>query len=294
MNGIIVLDKPKGLTSFDCIRELRNALNIKRIGHTGTLDPLATGVLVVCLNDACKAIEFLELDDKEYECLVHFGVLTDTFDAEGNVLLHNNEVVITNEMIDSVIPNFLGDIEQLPPIYSALKKDGKPLYYYARNNIDVIIDSRIVHIFSIERIGDVFKDKNDYFCKIKVHCSKGTYIRSLVNDLGKALNSNAIVEELRRTRVGNFDLSNCNTLDDVKENKYFLRNTTESINYPKIQIEANTLLYKKIYNGMKLSVNDVCVEFKNINYICFINGENIIAIYEKSDSYLKAKKVWNN
>ena len=155
MNKILVVNKPIGFTSHDVVNKLRKIFKTKRVGHTGTLDPDATGVLVVCLNDATKLVQFLEADSKEYIAEVLIGKSTDTYDLSGNIIDEKNVDSLSNKEIDKVLNTFIGQIKQQPPIYSAIKINGKKLYEYARNNEYIDIPTRIVNVFSLERIRDV-------------------------------------------------------------------------------------------------------------------------------------------
>ncbi|MFA5322594.1 MAG: tRNA pseudouridine(55) synthase TruB [Smithella sp.] len=208
MDGVIIIDKPAGKTSHDVVREVKKALGIKKAGHTGTLDPLATGVLPVCLNEATKLAGFLAGEDKEYLATMLLGVTTDTMDTEGKIISRSDNVVAEEE-IKSAINRMTGKIKQVPPAYSAVKYQGKPLYKWARSGVlldmaprEVTIRSIVVENISFPRV------------TFRVACSKGTYIRTLCSDIGDALGTGACLCELRRLRSGIFlekmavDLSN--------------------------------------------------------------------------------------
>jgi tRNA pseudouridine55 synthase len=179
MNKIIVVNKAAGMTSHDVVNKIRRIFNTKRVGHTGTLDPDATGVLVVCINEATKLVQFLEADSKWYIAEILVGRSTDTFDKTGNTIKEFPVLKLSNEEVDECLSTFKGKISQVPPMYSAIKVNGKKLYEYARNNQIVELEPRNVEIFEINRITDVVKDGEFYKFQIKVHVSKGTYIRSL-------------------------------------------------------------------------------------------------------------------
>lgn len=213
MQGLILLDKPQGITSFSAVGGVKRRAREKRVGHTGTLDPMATGVLPVLLGRA-TALSSLLLDaDKKYIAEIKLGVTTDTDDITGEILSQSN-VNITEEQLNKVLSDFVGVISQQPPMYSAIKKDGVRLYKLAREGKAVEIESREVEIFSINLLSPL--DKNGVF-KIESHVSKGTYIRSLARDIGKALGCGATLYSLRRTYAGGFDISDCVPLDDLTE-----------------------------------------------------------------------------
>ena len=200
MNGVVVIDKPAGLTSHDVVREVKKLLKASKAGHTGTLDPMATGVLPVCLNEATKIAQFLLSDTKSYRAVALLGVRTDTQDTQGRVISRSDPVVSETE-IRLAIGKMVGRIQQVPPAYSALKHQGKPLYRYARRGEILDIPPREVEIFSI----DVLEVEPPYVT-FEVNCSKGTYIRTLCADLGEALGCGACLAGLRRLKSGMFDI----------------------------------------------------------------------------------------
>ena len=210
MNGIIVVNKEKDLTSRDVVNKIRHIFNTKKVGHTGTLDPMATGVLVVALGTSLKIVDHITSLDKEYIAKVKLGINTDTLDITGTTL-ETKEVNVTNEDIDRVLREFPQDYDMEVPIYSAVKVNGKKLYEYARNNIPVELPHHMVKVYSLERISDI-KDNSFY---IKCHVSKGTYIRSLIRDICKNLNTIGVMEELERTKQGKFTIEESYTLDDM-------------------------------------------------------------------------------
>ena len=209
VSGIILLDKPRGFTSNAALQKVRWLLNAEKAGHTGSLDPLATGVLPLCFGEATKFSQYLLDADKGYEALMQLGVTTTTADAEGEVL-QRREVKISRADIEAALPRFRGQIEQIPPMYSALKRDGQPLYKLARAGEVVEREARSVTIARLELLGLEGEQ-----ARIAVACSKGTYIRTLVEDLGEVLGCGAHVIELRRTQAGPFDLAQTVTLDEL-------------------------------------------------------------------------------
>lgn len=211
MLGIILVNKPKGLTSHDVVHRARKALHTRRIGHAGTLDPLAEGLLVLAVGPATRFLQYLPLEPKEYSAVVRFGQETTTFDAEGEIV---KELPVPNDLdqkLADLLPRFTGEIEQLPPMYSAVKKDGRPLYDYARKGEEVERKTRRIFIQSlkIEQTGAP-SDR-----RMKVICSGGTYIRTLGHDLGQEVGCGGTIIELLRTRVGKFGVEEAVDLDDL-------------------------------------------------------------------------------
>lgn len=209
-SGIINVYKEAGYTSFDVVARLRGILKIKKIGHTGTLDPDATGVLPVCVGKATKLCDMLTDKDKVYECVMMLGVETDTYDLSGKVLSRNS-VTASEEEIANAINSFVGDIMQVPPMYSALKVNGKKLYELAREGKEVERKPRPVTIFSIDILNISLPEVS-----IRIHCSKGTYIRSLCHDVGEVLGCGCTMKSLVRTRVSMFDIADARTLDEIE------------------------------------------------------------------------------
>ena len=214
MNGIILIDKPRDWTSHDVVGKLRRLLREKRIGHSGTLDPMATGLLVVFVGRATRAVEFAESDEKQYVAGLRLGVETDTQDITGTVL-SEKEQHVTEEELRAVLPRFMGEIDQIPPMYSALKVNGQKLYDIARKGGEVERKPRRITIHNLE-IGDNSHLEEGDFC-LDVTCSKGTYIRTLCRDIGEALGCGGTMSSLRRVRAGGFHLSQAVTLEHVAE-----------------------------------------------------------------------------
>ena len=213
MQGLILLDKPKGITSFSAVSAIKRKANEKRVGHTGTLDPMATGVLPIFLGRA-TALSSLLLDaDKRYIATVKLGIATDTDDITGNIV-SEKEVNITSDELGQALNSFVGVIKQRPPIYSAIKKDGVRLYKLAREGKETEIPEREIEIFSIKLLKEL--DYQNEF-QIEVHVSKGTYIRSLARDIGEFLGCGATLTELRRTYASGFDIKECIELDNLNE-----------------------------------------------------------------------------
>ena len=212
MTGVLILDKPAGFTSFDAVAVCRRLCHERKIGHTGTLDPVATGVLPLLLGKATRAASLLEDTDKEYEAGFRLGVSTDTEDSTGKVL-ETSDTPVSRELLESLLPRFRGEIMQVPPMYSAVSKDGKRLYELARKGIEVERDARPVTIFKLELM-EYHEETREG--KLTVSCSKGTYIRTLIADLAKAAGSLGVMTALRRTKACGFTLADAITLDEAK------------------------------------------------------------------------------
>ncbi|MBP3814462.1 MAG: tRNA pseudouridine(55) synthase TruB [Butyrivibrio sp.] len=214
-NGLINIYKEPGFTSNDVVAKLRGILHQKKIGHTGTLDPDAVGVLVVCLGTGTKLVEMLTDHDKEYIAVCRLGVTTDTQDMSGQVL-EEAEVNVTRQQLHDAVKAFVGDYEQIPPMYSAIKQNGKKLYELAREGIEVERKPRKVNIGAITILDDSHLE-SDHFFTMEVKCSKGTYIRTLCHDIGLSLGCGAAMQHLTRTRVGAFSLDTAITLGQVEK-----------------------------------------------------------------------------
>ncbi len=278
MFGFLNVYKPVGMTSHDVVSTLRRVLKIKQIGHTGTLDPFAQGVLPICIGKATRLIEYLD-DDKEYLATVQFGASTTTFDIEGEKNFVSDKKVQREEVLKA-LKTFEGEIEQVPPIYSAVKVKGKKLYEYARKGEQVEIKPRKV---TVEKI--VMKSFNPDLqnAEILIKCSKGTYIRSIANDLGKNLGCGAYLTELIRTQAGKFRIENSVMLDEIDVEKNII-NPIEMINLPKIPVTPKDL--EKIKNG---------VAIKNCGHagnVILIYNNNACAVGMAENSEIKIKKVF--
>ena len=279
MNGIIIIDKEKNMTSRDVVNKVSKILGTKKIGHTGTLDPLATGVLVLCVGKATKLVDLITGYDKEYIAKVCLGTLTDTLDITGNII-KEKETNITKEEIEKTLKSFIPGYEQEVPIYSAVKINGKKLYEYARNGETVELPKRYIKINSIDLISDIeYKNGKTYFSFI-TNVSKGTYIRSLINDIGKKLNTYGTMLELRRTKQGNFKIEDSSNINEPKIIKI------EEILKDYYKKEIDGKLYKKISNGVKIKNEE------NKDIVVFTHNKEVIAIYKKENEYLKPYKMF--
>lgn len=255
INGVINVYKEAGYTSFDVVAKLRGILKQKKIGHTGTLDPMAEGVLIVCLGTGTKLVDMITAGDKEYKASMQLGISTDTEDITGEVLKECSWDGITEDAVIEVIKSFVGKYNQVPPMYSAIKKDGKKLYEYARAGIEIEREPRPVEIFSIENISVDLPEVS-----FDVHCSKGTYIRSLCRDIGDKLSCGATLKSLLRSEVHGFLLSDALKLseieklkEDEKLDEHILPVDALLDAYPILSVKDSQIKY--LENGNKLSVN---------------------------------------
>jgi tRNA pseudouridine55 synthase len=233
LNGVLLIDKDRGLTSHDVVSRLRRLLDLKRIGHTGTLDPDATGLLVICLGQATRISSLLMGHDKTYEVEFRLGVVTDTYDSTGRIL-SERPVDVTENQLREILRDFVGVRMQRPPQYSAVKVGGKKLYEYAREGVEVEVPPREITIYSIE-----LESFNSPDGKMRVDCSKGTYIRSLVHDVGERLGSGAVTTSIRRLRSGYLDVADALKLEAIGDS-----------DDPKKEIKAHLLPIAKVLSGL--------------------------------------------
>ena len=257
MDKLVVVNKPSDITSRDVVNKLCKIFNTKKIGHTGTLDPIASGVLVCVCGKYTKLVNDLTSLDKEYIATIKLGIKTDTLDTKGTII-EEKDVNVTLDDIKKVFNNFPKSYNQTVPKYSAVKINGKKLYEYARNNIEVDIPKRNIEIYSIKLIDFCKKDKTIVF---EVECSKGTYIRSLCEDIAEKLGTIGYMKELRRTRVGEFSINEAVTIDDIgnnKDNENWIKNKVISLEKLLKENECINLdkeLVQKFFNGVKLKYN---------------------------------------
>lgn len=287
MNGIIVIDKPQGKTSHDVVAFMRKCFKTRRVGHTGTLDPLATGVLPICVGNATKAADMLSAADKRYTAVFELGKKTDTLDIEGKITERRSVDVSEGDIIKAV-QSFKGESMQLPPMYSAIKQNGKKLYELAREGIEIERQRRKITVYSI----DILKIELPYVT-IDVHCSKGTYIRSLCDDIGELLGCGAVMTELRRTLSAGFKISDSHTLDEISEteNPQALLLPTDSLFSDYEPIYLNEKQERSIVNGVRMSWRNG-VEGKR--YRLYSHDLRFLCISELCDSRLVLiKSFWN-
>ncbi len=252
MNGIIVINKEKNWTSNDVVQKIKRIFH-EKVGHTGTLDPLATGVIPILIGKGTQLSKYLINHDKEYIATIKLGYKTSTGDLEWNVVEQKDvsEGMLEEDFVNKVLKQFEGKITQIPPIYSAIKVNGKKLYEYARKAQDVEIPSRNVEIYEIELISI---SKEDMEITYRVHCSKGTYIRTLCEDIAKQLGTVGYMKELQRTRVGNFSIQNSLKMEDMNNNEKVQENfiSIEKFLEDKEKIELNSEKMKKFLSGVKI------------------------------------------
>ncbi|OFI07732.1 tRNA pseudouridine synthase B [Clostridium acetireducens DSM 10703] len=272
MDGVINVYKLVGMTSFDVVRKVRNISNTKKVGHTGTLDPEASGVLPICIGKATKIVDYIMNEDKIYKAKLKLGIVTDTYDKEGNII-ENNEVNVSEEEINFVINDFIGNIKQIPPMYSAIKVKGKRLYDLARKGIEIERKPRDITIHYIKIL-----NINIPYVDIEVFCSKGTYIRSLCYDIGKKLNCGASMWALERIKTGGFQVHNSIEIDKLDK--------TNILNYL-IPIDEALYKYDKIYLDIKyknLVLNGVVL--KDYNVLKNLHKDKIYRVYLQDNSFI--------
>lgn len=266
MNGVIVVNKPKGITSRDVVNKLVKVFGTKSIGHIGTLDPMAMGVLVCLIGKYTKLGSIVVNHDKEYVATFKLNVLTDTLDIEGKVLKTDNKIISLEDM-NGAIEHFNGlTYMQEVPIYSAVKVNGKKLYDYARNNEDVILPKKEVTIYKLELVS--FEDE----VKIKCKVSKGTYIRALIRDICAYLGTYGVMTDLVRTKLGDYDISDAYSLDEISDGTYKLYSLEDIFDLDVRYINDDN--HKQIYNGN-------IVKDKNSNYILYKEGDKAVAFYTR-------------
>lgn len=282
MNGIILIDKPKDYTSRDIVNIVSKKLQTKKVGHTGTLDPLATGLLVLCIGKTLKLSELLVSTKKEYIATMTFGIETDTLDITGNIVKRDSKTKkITTKDIETVLKKYTGKIIQEVPKYSSVKVNGKKLYEYARKGEEVALPKREVEIFNIEPLSEINNNTFTFKCTV----SKGTYIRSLIRDIGVSLGTYATMSDLRRTKQGIFNIEDACTLEDIENNNYKILDAKDVLKLPKVIVDKN--LEFKVKNGQVLT------KFFKEDKAMIINQNNeLLAIYQKKDdTYVKPYKM---
>lgn len=300
MDGVLLLHKPRGMTSNDCVQKVRKLFRTKKAGHTGTLDPDVSGVLPICIGKATKISSYLMAENKEYIAEVTLGAATETEDASGSIIAEKEvKLPPSKEEIERVLESFRGEIEQIPPMYSAVKVNGKKLYEYAREGKVVERPKRRVVIHAMHLLSDIKQHDKTASFSIQVSCSKGTYIRTLAVMIGEKLGYPAHMSELVRIRSGRFHLHDCVTFSAVEQclktgdlPNGFLT-IEEALNQlPKIKI--NDTLAKKVKNGAMLEMNEDFQHIGQNDVVAIWNNREIIAIYKKhseKNNVLKPVKV---
>ena len=283
MQGIIIINKPQGFTSQDVVSKVKKILNVKKAGHTGTLDPLATGVLPVLLGNYTKLSKYLIEHDKTYVAKIKLGQKSSTGDLEGEIIETKdvNEKIFEEEFLRNIIKTFHGKQTQIPPMYSAIKVDGKKLYEYARQGLEVEVKPRKIEINDIDLIS-FNKEENEL--EIIVSCSKGTYIRVLCEDIAKKLNTVGTMSYLNRIRVDKFNIENAITFEELEENK----------NNEKF-LEEKIFIMEEIFNELpKLKLNSRKLElFLNGVMLTFNNQEGLYNIYDENNNYIGTGTIKN-
>lgn len=285
-NGILIVNKPSGITSRDVVNIVGKTLNTKKVGHTGTLDPMATGVLVLCLGNALKVCELITANDKEYIAKVILGIETETLDTTSPII-NTKKTNITKEEIEKVLNSFKGSYLQEVPKYSAVKINGKKLYEYAREGKEIELPKKMVTIYDIQLVSDItyYNDTTSFYIKTTV--SKGTYIRSLIRDIGYKLNTYGCMDSLERTRQGIFNIDNSYTLEEIKNNNYKLLSIEKSLpNIPLVEVDNKTLF--KIRNGVKLK------KFFTGDMAIIKDKNKVVAIYKNDLNESKLFKMIDN
>ena len=297
-NGVLLLNKPKGMGSTLAVSKVRKLLNTKQVGHCGTLDPFASGLLIIGFNQATKVMSFLEHEYKEYETIIKLGSSTDTYDNTGVVVSSSEIKPFTKEIylhipkyndqqkgsdwfefffksfFEKVINSFIGTITQTPPIYSSIHVDGRHLYEYARENIEVEIPKRQVTIHEIKLL-----DFGHDYIKLYVKCSRGTYIRTLGVDIASSLGNDGHLVELRRLSIGNISVNDANSFDDLKEGNIKTISITDAIPFKKLFISDPKIL-RRVYNGQ-----DIILKNEDEEKIVIVDNNEATAIYEKIDEH---------
>ena len=289
MNGILNIFKPKGMSSFDVVRVVKKVAKTGKVGHTGTLDPEATGVLPVCIGRATKIIDYIMDSEKVYEVTFKLGIRTTTYDLEGEVLEEKDTSHLSDDNILAVIKEFIGEYSQVPPMYSALKQNGVRLYELARKGIEVEREGRLINIYNIEDI----KINNPYV-SMKVTCSKGTYIRSLCYDIGEKLGVFATMTELNRSKTSVFEQSKSININDLTEEniEHYIVTMEDALSkYEAITVHGKYV--KLLINGVRVADNRFTKD-KIINdrlYRVYDENNNFIGLGERNNAGFKIEKL---
>lgn len=289
MNGILNIFKPKGMSSFDVVRVVKKVAKTGKVGHTGTLDPEATGVLPVCIGRATKIIDYIMDSEKVYEVTFKLGIRTTTYDLEGEVLEEKDTSHLSDDNILAVIKEFIGEYSQVPPMYSALKQNGVRLYELARKGIEVEREGRLINIYNIEDI-----KINNQYVSMKVTCSKGTYIRSLCYDIGEKLGVFATMTELNRSKTSVFEQSKSININDLTEEniEHYIVTMEDALSkYEAITVHGKYV--KLLVNGVRVADNRFTKD-KIINdrlYRVYDENNNFIGLGERNNAGFKIEKL---
>lgn len=286
MNGVINVYKPSGITSFDVVRTIKRLSKTKKVGHTGTLDPMASGVLPVCIGNATKIVDYIMQNHKVYKATLKLGVTTDTYDREGKILSESELNNISDKDIEEVIKGFIGDVEQMPPMYSALKVNGKRLYELARKGIEIERQKRKITIYDIN-----IENIDIPYVEFTVKCSKGTYIRSLCYDIGDVLKVGGAMWDLERVETGTFSIENSIALEDLNEENIenFIIPIDGALTY-KSMVFSNKF-EKLLLNGVTIQNPFIIKDIEeNILYKVYIE-DRFIGIGKKTEKGFKVEKL---
>ena len=279
MNKLLLINKPQNMTSFDVVAIVRKTLNIKKIGHTGTLDPNAEGLMVILIDKATKALPFLHLNRKEYVASLKLGIKTNTGDIWGDVIEEAEIPSLNNDTIINVLNSFIGKSMQTPPKVSAISVKGKRLYEYARNNEEVIIPEREIEIFEIECL------RIDSEIHFRVQCSSGTYIRSLCEDIASKLGTVGTMSKLTRTKIEMFSIENAYTIEQIRNHEFQFESVDQALVYPKYEVEN----IDDVKNGKKIRIDS------DEEMILLTHKNEVLAIYEKDEeqhTYRCLRGLW--
>ena len=280
MNTVLYVNKPKGITSFDVCYKLRKVFNTKRIGHTGTLDPNATGVMIVLIDEATKAAQFLVSDAKEYYARVKLGIETDSLDICGNIIKKSDYQMPSQKEIENVLISFLGKSKQIVPLTSAKKINGKKLYQYKNDNQDVDLPVIDIEVFSIKLI-NLNEDGFDFLVSV----SSGTYIRSLVRDICLKLNIVGTTLELKRTKIDQISIDDCDELTDILDGNYKHHSLLDVLKTRYKTFDINNV--DDVKNGKRLNIDS------NDKFVLITNNDELIAMYTKDgNQYKSARGLW--
>lgn len=274
MNGLLVIDKPQGMTSHTVVQKVRRACKIKRVGHAGTLDPLATGLLLVGIGQCTRLIEYLMVGDKGYRATMRLGLVTDSQDITGEVQQQASADGVTAEQIERVCREFVGEIDQVPPMFSALKKDGVPLYRLARQGVEVERQKRRITIHSLQ-IESIDGDEVTFY----VECTKGTYIRTLCHDIGQRLGCGACMTQLRRVRSGGFDESIAISIEQLQAGEYTMLSPVQALDGI-VKLSLLDSGRDRLKDGIPPRIEDVedVSDLQPLQQLLLMAGEKMMAV----------------
>lgn len=286
LEGVLNVDKPRGLTSHDVVNRIRRVSGIRRVGHAGTLDPLATGVLLLCLGRTTRLVEYLVGQSKRYETVIRLGQVTDTYDADGEIVAER-PVDVTIDDIEAALAHFRGSIQQRPPPYSAIKQGGKPLYKLARQGVQVEAPLRTITIYELKLLS-----WRAPFLVVRIVCSSGTYIRSLAHDLGELLGCGGHVAQLRRTAIGTFDVETAVPLAELNTENvsdYLQPADTAVQHLPRLELSASDA--RKLQQGQRVAQQDDHPRSELVRV--YAPGDHFIGVATANGPYWQARKIFS-